>query len=90
MKIGEALISEDREKALLYTDTSCNKNMGIFTWKGIHNLLEEINPKVIGFTATTGSSRSFEASVAELACSFLHRRAVRPKFSATQKWLKEY
>jgi hypothetical protein len=79
VKIGEALISEDREKAPLHKDTACNRNAGIFTWEGIHNLFEEINPKVMGFMATTGSSRSSEASVAELACSFLHQRAARPK-----------
>ena len=79
VKIGEALISEDKEKAPLHKDTTCNRNTGIFTWEVIHNLFEEINPKVVGFMATTDSSRSSKASVAELAFSFLHWRAARPK-----------
>ena len=41
-------------------------------------------------TATAGSQGSSEASVADLACSFLHRIAVRPKilpYTDMIKWV---
>ena len=41
-------------------------------------------------TATAGSQGSFEASVADLACSFLHRIAARPKilpYTDMVKWV---
>ncbi len=42
----------------------------------------------MGFMATTDSSRSSEALVAKLACSFLHQRAARPKILPCTKMVK--
>ena len=78
-KKGKAPSSEEKEMAPLYTDTTCNRDAGIATWEGMYNLLEEENPRVMEVTATTGSNGSSEASLSELAFSFLHRIAARPK-----------
>lgn len=78
-KKGKAPMSEDKDMAPLYTDAVCNRDTSISTWEGIYNLLEEENPKVTEFLATAGSQNSSEASVADLACSFLHWIAARPK-----------
>ena len=75
----KALSSESKEMASLYADTACNKDAGITTWEGMFSLLEEDNPRVMDVSATAGSSNSSEASFTELACSFLHRIAARPR-----------
>ena len=71
-KKGKALISKDKEMTPLYTDITCNRDAGITTWEGMCSLLEEENPRVMEVIATADSRRSFEASITELACSFLH------------------
>jgi len=89
-KKGKALMSEVKEMAPLYTDTACNRDTGISTWKGMYNLLEKENPKVMGVTTTAGSQNSFEALVADLACSFLYQLATRPKiipYTDMVKWV---
>jgi len=78
-KKGKAPSSEDQEMMPLYTDTTCNRDAGITTWESMYSLLEEENPKIMEVTTTAGSHGSYEASITELACSFLHRIAARPK-----------
>ena len=63
----------------LYTDTACNRDAGIATWEGMYNLLEEENPRVMEVTVVASSQSSSEASLEDLACSFLHLIAVRPQ-----------
>ena len=76
---GKALSSEDKEMTPLYTDTTCNKDVIVTTWETMHSLLEEENPRVMEVTTTADSRGSSEASIIEIACSFLHRIAARPK-----------
>lgn len=71
--------SEDKEMTPLYTDTTCNRDVGITTWEGMCSLLEKENPRVMRVTETADSRGSSKASITELACSFLHRMAARPK-----------
>ena len=71
-KKSKAPSSEEKEMAPMYTERACNKDAGIATWEGMYNMLEEENPKVMEVVATRGSNGSFEASLIELACSFLH------------------
>ena len=83
-KKNKAQSSETRENtkemAPLYTDAACNKDAGISTWEGMYKILEEENPRIIKVTAAiAGASRSSEASLEDLACSFLHRIAARLK-----------
>lgn len=89
-KKGKAPSSKDKEITPLYTDTTCNKDAGITTWEGMYNLLEEEDPKVMEVTTTTGSHGSSEASITNLACSYLHRVAARPKilpYMDMVKWI---
>ena len=46
--------AENKEMASLYTDTAGNKDADITTWEGMHNLLEEENPRVMEVAATAG------------------------------------
>ena len=78
-KKGKAPSSEEKEMAPLYTDTAYNRDAGIATWEGMYNLLKEENPRLMEVEATTSSHISSEVSFTELACSFLHRIAARPK-----------
>ena len=72
--------------ASLYVDTDCNKDAGITTWEGMFNFLEEEYPRVMDVAATAGSSNSSEASLTELACSFLHQIVARPRILPYQTW----
>ena len=56
-KKGKALSSEDKER-MPYTDTTCNKDVGITTWEGMYSLHEEENPKLMEVTATADSHGS--------------------------------
>ena len=79
-----------KEMAPLYTDTTCNKDAGISTWEGMYRLLEEEEPRIMKVTAVAGAPRSSEASLEDLACSFLHRIAARPKilpYTDMVKWI---
>lgn len=78
-KKRKSLSSEEEKVAPLYTDTACNKDVRITTWEGMYNMLEEENPRVMEVTTVVGSQSSSEASLTELACSFLHRIGARPK-----------
>ena len=56
----------------------------------MYQLLEEENPKIMEFTVTADERGSFEASLIERACSFLHRIAARPKilpYTDMVKWI---
>ena len=76
---GSEMKEKTKEMAPLYTDTACNRDAGISTWEGMYRLLEEENPKLMKVDSAAGSQNSSEASLEELACSFLHRIAARPK-----------
>ena len=87
---GSEAKEKTKEMAPLYTDTACNKDAGISTWESMYRLLEEENPRIMKVTAVAGSQRSSEASLEELACSFLHRIAARPKilpYTDMIKWI---
>lgn len=89
-KKNKAASSEEKEMAPLYTDTACNRDTGIATWEGMYNLLKEENPRVMKVTVVAGSQSSSEASLEELAYSFLHRIAARPKilpYTDMVKWI---
>ena len=89
-KKGKALVSEKTEMTPLFTDTTCTREAGISTWEGMYSLLEEENPRVMEVTAITDVHGSSEASLIELACSFLHRIAARPKilpYTDMVKWV---
>ena len=79
-----------KEMVPLYTNTTCNKDAGISTWESMYRLLEEGNPRVMKVIVVASSQRSSEASLEELACSFLHRIAAKPKilpYTDMIKWI---
>ncbi len=76
---GSEANEKTKEMAPLYTDTAYNRDVGISAWESMYRLLEEENPRVMKVDTVMGSQRSSEASLEELACSFLHRIAARPK-----------
>ena len=78
-KKSKAQGSDMKEMAPLYTDTACNRDAGISTWESMYRLLEEENPRIMKVAAVAGSQRSSEAFLEEIACSFLHKIAARPK-----------
>ena len=57
----------------------------------MYRLLEEENPRIVKVTAVVaGASRPSEASLEDLACSFLHRIAARLKilpYTDMIKWI---
>ena len=82
--------SENREMASLYADIACNKDADISTLEGMYSSLEEENLVVLKVVATAGSSNTSEATLKELACSFLHRIAARPRilpYTDMVKWV---
>ena len=78
-KKGKALVTEKTKMTPLFTDTTCTKEVEISTWEGMYSLLEEENLRVMEVTVMADARGSSEASLTELACSFLHRIAARPK-----------
>ena len=87
---GSEAKEKTKEMAPLYTDTTCNRDAGISTWESMYRLLEEENPRVMKVDTAAGSQRSSEASLEELACSFLHQIEARPKilpYTDMIKWI---
>ena len=89
-KKGKAPVTEKTEMMPLFIDTNCTREAGISTWEGMYSLLEEENPRVMEVTVTANARGSSKASLTELACSFLHCIAVRPKilpYTNMVKWV---
>jgi len=58
----------------LILDTTC-LDLGNTSWESIYNLIEAEEPEEILEEATANSSNKSEASLKDLACSYLHRIA---------------
>ena len=89
-KKSKAPSSEEKEMAPLYIDTVCNRDAGISTLENMYRLLEEEKPRIMKVVAVAGAPRSSEVSLEDLACSFLHRIAARPKilpYTDMIKWI---
>jgi len=92
-KKGKAPAYEKSEMTPLFTDTICTREAGIPTWEGMYRLLEEENLIVKEVTVTTDGRGSSEASLMELACSFLHDIAARLKilpYTDMVKWIIDH
>jgi len=89
-KKGKAPVPKKIEMTPLFTDTTCTREASISTWESMYSLLEEENPRVMEVTVTADAHGSSEASLTELACSFLHSIAARPKivpYTDMVKWV---
>ena len=87
---GSEVKEKTKEMTPLYTDTTCNRDAGISTWDGMYRLLEEEKPRIMKVTAVAGAPCSSELTLEDLACSFLHRIATRPKilpYTDMIKWI---
>ena len=60
----------------IVSDTTCT-GLNKTTWQGTYNLLEAEQPKVSGIVATADPFKKSDATLKELADSFLHRIAAR-------------
>lgn len=90
VKKGKAPMSEKLEMTPLFTYTTYNQDVGTSTWESMYQLLEEEQLRIIEVTVTTDGRGSFDASLTELACSFLHHIATRPKihsYTNMVKWI---
>lgn len=75
----------------LILDTTC-LSLGKESWESIYNLLEVEEPKELEEEATTDSTSKSENMLKELACSYLHRIAVRAKvlpYNDMGRWIIE-
>lgn len=74
----------------LFTDTTCSREGGTSTWEAMYNILEEEQPRILETKVTVDGRDSSHTSMFEIACSFLHRRAARPKiipYTDMVKWV---
>ena len=71
--------SEFTDMPPLFSDTTCNNENGVSSWEAMYNVFEEEHPKELKKIAMTDKVVSSEPSYFEVACSFLHRIAVRQK-----------
>lgn len=69
-KKGKAIASEKSYMTPLFSNTTCNKDIGTTSWEAMYNILEEEKPKPLETKATANAEESSDASYFEVACSF--------------------
>ena len=79
VKKGKAPASEKSEMTPLFIDTTCNQVASKSTWETMYQILEEEQLRLMETTVTVDGRVSSDATLIELACSFLHRIIARPK-----------
>lgn len=75
----------------LILDTTC-LGLGNTSWESIYNLIEAKELEEVSEEATTDSTDKSEASLKDLACSYLHRIAAREKilpYTDVVRWVEE-
>lgn len=80
-----------QSKKGLISDTTC-LSLGNTSWESIYNLIEAKEPKEISKEATVDSTNKSEATLKELACSYLHRIVVQAKifpYTDVVRWVVE-
>jgi len=90
VKKGKAIASKKLELTSLFTDNTCNKEAGTSTWETMYQLLEEEQLRILETMIRVDGCDSFDASIHELVCSFLHRIAMQPKiipYTDMVKWI---
>ena len=89
-KKGKVATSEKSEMIPLFSDTMYSRDGATSTWEVMYYLLEEEKPRPLLAKATFDAHVSSNASYFEIACSFLHRIAARPKiitYTYMVKWI---
>ena len=90
VKNGKAVTFEKSEMSPLFMDTTCNREAGTSTWEAMYNILEEEQPRIMETKITVDRRDSSDASMIEIACSFLHHIATHPKiipYTNMVKWV---
>ena len=78
-KKGKVVASEKTEMTALFRNTTCSREGGTSTWEVMYNILEEDQPRIMETNVTVDEQDSSDASMLEMACSFLHHIASWPK-----------
>jgi len=76
MVTGQQATDPGPSKKGLISDTTC-LGLGNTTWQNIYNLVEAEEPQQTSVQASVGSSRKSDATLKDLADSYLHRIAAR-------------
>jgi len=90
VKKGKAPTSKKSEMTPLFTDTTCNRDVRTSTWETMYQLLEGEQLRILETIVTVDGRISSDATLTELACSFLHRISTRPKilpYTDMVKWI---
>lgn len=88
---GQSTTDPGRSKKGLISDTTC-LGLGNTSWQSIYNLIEVEEPETVSVQATADSTRKLEASLKDLADSYLHRIAAREKilpYTNVVRWAVE-
>ena len=89
-EISQASPTEDSDISPLFSDTNCNKDCGIYSWEAMYKLFEDEKPRVIVKITSAGASISSHPTYFDVACSFIHKVATRPKilpYTYMVKWV---
>jgi len=73
---GQPIANPGTKRKGLISDTTC-LGLGKNTWQSTYNLIEAEGPNVTVVQATADSTRKSDATLKDLADSFLHRIAAR-------------
>ena len=76
MVIGQHATDPGPSKKGLISDTTC-LGLGNTTWQSIYNLVEAEDPQQTSVQASAGSSQKSDATLKDLADSYLHRIAAQ-------------
>ena len=88
---GQHIADPGPSKKGLISDTTC-LGLDRTTWLSIYNLIEAEEPERTTVQATTGSTQKSDATLKDLANSYLHRIAAREIFfpyTDVVKWVIE-
>jgi len=89
-KRGKVVASKKLEMTPLFSDTTCRRDGGTYMWETMYDLLEEEKPRPLVTKATSNGHASLDISIFEMACTFLHCIAMRPKlilYTDMVKWI---
>jgi len=76
--IGQHIADPRPSQKGLISDTTC-LGLGKTTWLSIYNLIEALEPQVTTIQATADLTRKSDATLKDLADSYLHRIAAQEK-----------
>ena len=88
---GQSTTDPGPSKKGLISYTTC-LGLGNTSWQSIYNLVEAEEPEVVSVQATAGSNRKSEATLKDLADSYLHQIGAREQilpYTNVVRWAVE-